>query len=113
MDSTLYSKPLEMVDSPSNQFCALIRGMFRVKKAIDLKSNKEVAIKILKLDQPEMSKKNMLESFFKEMEILSKCRHRNVVKLIDASFSGTLIKEAIPIRKTSVDYTVICQVDTN
>ena len=79
-----------------------------MKKAIDLKNNKEVAIKILKLDQPELSKKGMLESFFREIEILSKCRHKNIVKLLDASFNGTLIKEALPIRKTSVDNTAIC-----
>lgn len=96
------------LQSKYTQYCALLNYIFRVKKAIDLKSNKEVAIKILKLNQPELSKKGMLESFFKEVEILSKCRHRNIVKLLDASFNGTLIKEAIPIRKTSVDYTAIC-----
>lgn len=55
----------------------------------------------------------MLESLYKEIEILSKCRHRNIVKLLGASFNGTIIKEAVPIRKTSVDHTAICHVDTS
>lgn len=56
----------------------------------------------------------MLESFFKEVTILSYCRHPNIVKLLDASFNGTLIKEGIPlsIRKTSIEHSVIETINT-
>jgi len=54
----------------------------------------------------------MLESFFKEVTILSYCRHPNIVKLLYASFNGTLIKEAIPIRKTSIEHSVIDSINT-
>ncbi len=55
----------------------------------------------------------MLESFFKEISILSYCRHPNIVKLLFASFNGTLIKEAIPvIRKPSVEHSVIESINT-
>lgn len=37
----------------------------------------------------------MLESFFNEIKILSYCRHPNIVRLLDASFNGTLIKESL------------------
>jgi serine/threonine protein kinase len=49
----------------------------------------------------------MLDCFFKEIEILTQCRHPNIVKILDASFNGTLIKEAIPIRKTSIEHSVL------
>jgi serine/threonine protein kinase len=54
----------------------------------------------------------MLLSFFKEIEILSQCRHPNIVRLLDASFNGVMTKEAISqIRKTSVEYSKIDQLD--
>ncbi len=70
-----------------------------MKKAVDIATKREVAIKILKTTEKAegLSKKLMLESFFKEIKILSHCDHPNIVKLIDASFNGTLIKEALPL----------------
>jgi serine/threonine protein kinase len=50
-------------------------------------------------------------SFFKEIEILSKCHHPNIVKLLDASLNGVITKEALlrsgAVRKTSVEYSKI------
>jgi len=43
----------------------------RVKKALDIQSNKFVAIKILKTNQTDLSRKAMLESFFQEIKILT------------------------------------------
>jgi serine/threonine protein kinase len=37
----------------------------------------------------------MLESFYQEIKILTYCRHPNIVRIIDASFNGTMIKEEI------------------
>ncbi len=67
----------------------------RVKRAIEVSSNKEVAVKILKTYKTSLSRKAMLESFVKEIKILTYCRHPNIVRLIDASLDGVLIKEAI------------------
>jgi hypothetical protein len=39
------------------------------------------------------------------------CEHPNIVKILDASFNGTILKEAIPIRKTSVEHSVLEMVD--
>ena len=54
----------------------------------------------------------MLESFFKEITILSYCKHPNIVKLLYSSFNGTLIKEAIPLRKESVEQSAIETINT-
>lgn len=78
-----------------------------MKRAFDTVNKKEVAIKILKLGKNWSAKKLMLESFFKEISILSRCRHQNIVKILDASFSGTLIKEAVSLRKPSIEYSKI------
>ncbi len=92
-----------------------------MKKAIDLSNNKEVAIKMLRLSgRGYEEKKLMLLSFFKEISILSRCRHPNIVKLLDASFTGTLTKEAFldanhelsAVRKTSVDHSKIEIIDS-
>ena len=63
-------------------------------------TQREVAVKILKTSDssPNISKRMMLDSFFNEIKILSHCRHPNIVKLIDASFNGTLIKERVSLR---------------
>jgi len=66
---------------------------FRVKRAIDLNSNKEVAVKILKTHKTSLSRKQMLENFYSEIKILTYCRHPNIVRLIDASFDGVMINE--------------------
>jgi serine/threonine protein kinase len=83
-----------------------------VKKAIELSTGREVAIKILKINKVEDSRKIMLESFFKEITILSYCKHPNIVKLLYSSFNGTLIKEATPLRKCSVEHSAIETINT-
>jgi serine/threonine protein kinase len=37
----------------------------------------------------------MLENFYNEIKILSYCRHPNIVRLLDASFNGTIVKEEL------------------
>ena len=89
-------------------FQGILTTTFRVKRAIDLDCNKEVAIKMLKLkNEPLKTKKLILEHFLKEVQLLSKCQHKNIVRLLDCSFSGTLIVEKIEIRKASVDLSKI------
>lgn len=41
------------------------------------------------------NKKDALECLFTEINILTECRHKNVVKILDASFDGTLVKEQL------------------
>jgi len=71
------------------------KGRFaKVKKAIDLSSKKEVAIKILRQKGKDVAdQRMMLMSFFKEIQILARCNHPNIVKMLDASFRGTMTKE--------------------
>lgn len=89
---------------------------YRVKKAVELNSGREVAVKILRFSKEEddtaASRKEMLESFFQEITILSYCKHPNIVKLLHASFNGTLLKEEpdasySQIRKPSVEQSAI------
>lgn len=42
-----------------------------------------------------VNKKDCLECLFTEINILTECRHPNVVKIIDASFDGNLITEKL------------------
>lgn len=85
-----------------------------MKKGIELSSGREVAVKILKFGKYEDCRTEMLECFFKEITILSYCRHPNIVKLLYASFDGTLIKEeVIPLRKASVEHSVIESIKTD
>ena len=84
--------------------------MSRVKKAVELATGDEVAIKILRLEDGECgsTRKEMLESFYQEVSILSYCKHPNIVKLLHASFNGTMTKEVVKmpeclIRKPSVE----------
>jgi serine/threonine protein kinase len=63
-----------------------------VKLAVDLNSNKHVAIKFLKVG-PGISKHKALECLFKEIKILASCDHPNIAKIIEASFEGILVKE--------------------
>lgn len=68
----------------------------RVKLAIDLLRQKQVAIKILKVkeqNEPLFNKHQSLESLHSEITILARCQHRNVVKIKAASFDGTIVKE--------------------
>jgi hypothetical protein len=40
-----------------------------------------------------VNKRECLECLFTEINILTECRHPNVVKILDANFDGTMIKE--------------------
>lgn len=51
--------------------CVITFRQIRVKKAIEIDTGKEVAVKILKIHRAEDSRKSMLESFYKEVTILS------------------------------------------
>ena len=42
-----------------------------------------------------VNKKECLECFYTEVNILTECRHPNVVKILDASFDGNLVKEQL------------------
>ena len=55
-------------------------------------TGKEVAIKIMRVKQM-VNKRECLECLFTEINILTECRHPNVVKILDCSFDGTYIKE--------------------
>ncbi len=63
-----------------------------MKLAVDVVTNKQVAIKFLKVHSG-ISKHKALECLFKEIKILSSCNHPNVVHIIEASFDGVLVKE--------------------
>jgi hypothetical protein len=65
-----------------------------VKLAIDLTSKKHIAIKIMRVKQI-INRKECLECLFTEINILTECRHPNVVKILDASFDGTILKEQL------------------
>lgn len=41
----------------------------------------------------QVHKRECVECLFTEINILTECRHPNVVKILDASFDGTMIKE--------------------
>lgn len=69
---------------------------YRVKLAIDLETKKEVAIKFMRTKNMS-NKKECLECFFTEINILTECRHPNVVKILDASFDGTIVKYKLVI----------------
>ena len=94
-----------------------------MKKALDLSTGREVAVKILTFLQGDEdtveARKEMLESFYQEILILSYCKHPNIVQLLSASFNGTLLKEEDSLRKLSVeqsaldDDAVVCRRKTN
>ena len=80
-------------------FCLnLLPPSCSVKLALDMKTKKQVAIKILKVKEGRIaafSKQQSLESFHTEIAILSKCYHENIVKIKAASFDGTIVKELV------------------
>lgn len=57
-----------------------------------MKTKKQVAIKIMRVKNM-VNKKECLECLFTEINILTECRHPNIVKILDASFDGMIIKE--------------------
>ena len=107
MTDTKYYKQLEMEDLQSKIEFPSKHDVYRVKKAIELATGREVAIKILRFDQQTNEESGsrrgeILESFFQEVSILSNCDHPNIVKILQASFDGTLIKEAVSTITTTV-----------
>ena len=74
-----------MEDLPSKIEFPSKHDFFRVKKAIELATGREVAIKILRFDQEPNEESGssrrgeILESFFQEVSILSNCNHPNIV----------------------------------
>ncbi len=66
---------------------------YRVKLAIDLFTQKRVAIKFLKVSNPGISKHKALECLIKEIKILADCDHPNISKIIEANLDGVIVKE--------------------
>lgn len=66
----------------------------KVKLAVDIKTKKQVAVKIMRVKNM-VNKKECLECFFTEINILTECRHPNIVKILDASFDGLIVKEQL------------------
>jgi len=86
----------EMVCLIESQFGIIFTNFcYRVKLAIDLRSKKQVAIKIMRVKNI-INKKECLECLFTEINILTECRHPNVVKILDASFDGAVVKGVKP-----------------
>lgn len=65
-----------------------------MKLAVDKATGKQVAIKILRT-KGQMHKRECLDCLFTEINILTECRHPNVVKILDASFDGNMVKEQL------------------
>ena len=66
-----------------------------MKLAVDLKTKREVAIKILKVKagkSVEFSKHSSLECLYSEISILADCDHKNIVKIKAANFDGVIVK---------------------
>ena len=75
--------------------------LLRVKLAVDLRTQQQVAVKILKVKEgraTEFSKYQSLDCLYSEISILADCDHNNVVKIKATSFDGTIVKELIPNR---------------
>lgn len=67
----------------------------KVKLALDLKTQQQVAVKILKVKEgrtSEFSKEQSLDGLFSEISILADCDHQNIVKIKAASFDGVIVK---------------------
>lgn len=92
-----YTFSLLVLKPHSFHFCDIVLIIFivfyRVKLAIDLKTKKQVAVKILRTTQGAANRRESLDCFFTEINILTECRHPNIVKILDAGFDGTIIKE--------------------
>jgi serine/threonine protein kinase len=61
---------------------------------IDLKTSKQVAIKILKV-KSTINRNHALECLYKEIKVLTQCDHPHIAKIIEASFDGILRKEHV------------------
>ena len=63
---------------------------------MDLKTKRQVAVKILKVKAgraTEFSKHQSLEGLFSEISILADCDHKNIVKIKAANFDGVIVKQ--------------------
>ena len=61
-----------------------------------------------------MRKKDCLDCLFQEINILTECRHANIVKILDASFDGTLEKRrSISDTQPKSSYTTTHQLETD
>lgn len=60
--------------------------------ALELDTNKQVAIKFLKVGLG-VSKHKALDCLIKEIKILAQCDNPFIAKIIEASLDGVLIKE--------------------
>ena len=70
-----------------------------MKLALDLKTQRQVAIKILKVKVGrtcEFSKHQSLECLFSEISILADCDHKNIVRIKAANFDGVIVKMMCP-----------------
>jgi serine/threonine protein kinase len=61
----------------------------RVKLAIELSTGQKVAIKFMRVKNM-VRKKDCLDCLLQEINILTECRHPNIVKILDASFDGQI-----------------------
>lgn len=73
----------------------IFNHFYRVKLAVDLNRNREVAIKFLKVHQSGVSKRKALDCLHREIKILSDCDHPNIAKIFEASFEGVIVKESV------------------
>src|SRR5712671_1055400 len=83
-----------MVAMQSKYIFPLLTIFYRVKLGVDLKTSKQVAIKILKVKQ-SINKHQALDCLYKEIKILTQCDHPHIAKIIEASFDGILLKEHV------------------
>lgn len=83
----------------------------KVKLAVDIKTKKHVAVKIMRVKNM-VNKKECLECFFTEINILTECRHPNIVKILDASFDGLIVKEQL-IENDDIDEICNCHAVNN
>ena len=63
-----------------------------------MKTNKKVAVKIMRTKHM-VNKSECLDCLFTEINILTECRHPNVVKILDANFDGIIVKEKLVEKK--------------
>jgi len=81
----------------------------RVKLAVNIETQRKVAIKFLRVSTPGISKHKALECLIREIRALADCEHKNVAKIIEASLDGVLVKrgESKTRRKSGVCYYVM------
>ena len=90
--------PQELVDGLSDRYelreVVGSGGMATVYGAIDLKHNREVAIKVLR---PELSANLGAERFLREIEIAAQLQHPHILMLIDSGQTGDTFYYVMPL----------------